>query len=143
MARYRELRSRRLRTALGEVELSRPWYLCAHVTTANSSLTAGSTSKTTTALPACVAWRPWWVRRLSSITVVSKGKTDGQPAHTREVKLGCVFTLTAWDKEGYAIRGPDSTTYTGAIETAEEFGTHLSRSLEPWLEPRVKESGHG
>ena len=27
-ARYRELRSRRLLTALGEVELSRPWYLC-------------------------------------------------------------------------------------------------------------------
>ena len=31
-----------------------------------------------------------------------KGKTDGQPAHTREVKLGCVFTQTAWDHEGYA-----------------------------------------
>ena len=30
-----------------------------------------------------------------------KGKTEGQPAHTREVKLGCVFTQTAWDKEGY------------------------------------------
>src|ERR1700752_5517100 len=54
-----------------------------------------------------------------------KGKTDGQPAHTREVKLGCVFTQTAWDKEGYAIRDPDSTTYTGAIETAEEFGKRI------------------
>ena len=59
-----------------------------------------------------------------------KGKTDGQPAHTREVKLGCVFTQTAWDKEGYAIRDPDSTTYTGAIETAEEFGKRLY--LEAW-----------
>ena len=29
-ARYRELRSRRLLTALGEVELPRPWYLCPH-----------------------------------------------------------------------------------------------------------------
>jgi hypothetical protein len=29
-ARYHELRSRRLLTALGEVELSRPWYLCPH-----------------------------------------------------------------------------------------------------------------
>src|SRR6202035_5339136 len=48
-----------------------------------------------------------------------KGKTDHQPAHTREVKLGCVFTQTAWDQEGYAIRDPDSTTYSGAIETAE------------------------
>jgi hypothetical protein len=54
-----------------------------------------------------------------------KGKTDGQPAHTREVKLGCVFTQTAWDKEGYAIRDPDSTTYTGGIETAEEFGKRI------------------
>jgi hypothetical protein len=59
-----------------------------------------------------------------------KGKTDGQPAHTREVKLGCVFTQTAWDQEGYAIRDPDSTTYTGAIETAEEFGKRIY--LEAW-----------
>ena len=29
-ARYRELRARRIVTALGEVELSRPWYLCPH-----------------------------------------------------------------------------------------------------------------
>src|SRR5438309_5346866 len=54
-----------------------------------------------------------------------KGKTEGQPAHTREVKLGCVFTQTAWDEEGYAIRDPDSTTYTEAIETAEEFGKRI------------------
>jgi hypothetical protein len=27
-----------------------------------------------------------------------KGKTDGQSAHTREVKLGCVFTQTTCDK---------------------------------------------
>jgi hypothetical protein len=59
-----------------------------------------------------------------------KGKTDGQPAHTREVKLGCVFTQTTWDKEGYPIRDPDSTTYTGAIETAEEFGKRIY--LEAW-----------
>jgi hypothetical protein len=59
-----------------------------------------------------------------------KGKTDGQPAHTREVKLGCVFTQTTWDEEGYAIRDPDSTTYTGAIEIAEEFGKRIY--LEAW-----------
>ena len=63
-------------------------------------------------------------------TVGRKGKTDGQPAHTREVKLGCVFTQTKWDKEGYAIRDPDSTTYTGAIENAEQFGKRLY--LEAW-----------
>ena len=30
-------------------------------------------------------------------TVGRQGKTEGQPAHTREVKLGCVFTQTTWD----------------------------------------------
>ena len=60
-----------------------------------------------------------------------KGKTDGQPAHTREAKLGCVFTQTALgSRKGYPIRDPDSTTYTGAIETAEEFGNRLY--LEAW-----------
>lgn len=59
-----------------------------------------------------------------------KGKADGQPAHTREAKLGCVFTQTAWDEEGFAIRDPDSTTYVGAIETAEEFGKRLY--VEAW-----------
>ncbi len=59
-----------------------------------------------------------------------KGKIDGQPAHTREVKLGCVFTQTTWNEEGHPIRDSDSTTYTGAIETAEEFGKRLY--LEAW-----------
>src|SRR5207249_322613 len=59
-----------------------------------------------------------------------RSKAAGQPAHTREVKLGCVFTQTTWDQEGYAIREPDSTTYTGAIETAAEFGRRLY--LEAW-----------
>jgi hypothetical protein len=63
-------------------------------------------------------------------TVGRKGKTDGQPAHTREVKLGCVFTQTKWDEKGLALRDPDSTTYTGAIETSEEFGQRLY--LEAW-----------
>jgi len=36
-----------------------------------------------------------------------------------------VFTQTTWDQEGYARRDPDSTTYTGAIESAEEFGRRL------------------
>jgi hypothetical protein len=60
-----------------------------------------------------------------------QGKIEGQPAHTREVKLGCVFTQTTWDPEGYPVRAPDSTTYTGAIETAEEFGRRLHR--EAWI----------
>ena len=70
-------------------------------------------------------------------TVGRQGKTDGQPAHTREVKLGCVFTQTSWDKDGYAIRDPDSTTYAGAIETAEEFGS-FQLHLE-WQAPEAEE----
>jgi len=63
-------------------------------------------------------------------TLARPGKVDGQPAHTREAKLGCVFTQTTCDNEGHPIRDPDSTTYTGAIETAEEFGKRLY--LEAW-----------
>ena len=58
-------------------------------------------------------------------TVGRQGKTEGQPAHTREVKLGCVFTQTTWDKKGFLIRDPESTTYTGAIEVVEEFGKRI------------------
>jgi hypothetical protein len=36
-----------------------------------------------------------------------------------------VFIQTPWDKEGFALRDPGSTTYVGAIETAQEFGLRL------------------
>ena len=58
-------------------------------------------------------------------TLGRQGKTEGQPAHTREAKLGCVFTQTTWDKEGFALRDPGSTTYVAAIEPAREFGLRL------------------
>jgi hypothetical protein len=53
------------------------------------------------------------------------GKQDGQPAHTREAKLGCVFTQTTVDEEGYPVRDEASTSYVGAIESGEEFGRRL------------------
>ncbi len=53
------------------------------------------------------------------------GKQSGQPAHTREAKLGCVFTQTSTDSEGRPVRDEDSTSYVGAIETAEEFGLRI------------------
>jgi len=73
-------------------------------------------------------------------TLGRQGKRDGQPAHTREVKLGCVFTQTTWDEEGFAIRDPDSTTYTGAIETAVEFGKRIYREAlqRGWNRARKK-----
>jgi len=54
-----------------------------------------------------------------------KGKDPTGKAKTREAKLGCVFTQTKVDEEGYPVRDPESTTYVGAIETAEEFGRRI------------------
>lgn len=201
-ARYRELRSRRILTALGEVELTRPWYLCPRChhgqfpvdgqldvkdrdcspgvrrmqalvgqqapfdhgreqmkLLAGLEVTAKSVERTAEAIGADIAageqrgickavqlHLPIVVGEPIPILYVQmdgtgvpvvkketegrKGKADGLPAHTREVKLGSVFTQTKWDREGFPIRDPDSTTYTGAIETAEEFGKRLY--LEAW-----------
>jgi hypothetical protein len=46
-------------------------------------------------------------------------------AKMREAKLGCVFTQTALDDDGYPVRDDKSTTYTGAIENAEQFGRRI------------------
>ncbi len=50
---------------------------------------------------------------VSAETQGRAGKIEGQRAHTRECKLGCVFTQTTVDEQGRPIRDPDSTTYTG------------------------------
>jgi hypothetical protein len=201
-ARYRELRSRRILTALGEVQITRPWYLCPcchqgqfptdheldientdfspgvrrmHALVgqqapfdqgreqmkvlAGLEVTTKAVERSAEAIGQDIAQRqqqeiqravqldlPIVVGQPIPILYVQmdgtgvpvvkketegrKGKADGQPAHSREAKLGCVFTQTKWDKEGFAIRDPDSTTYVGAIETAEEFGRRLY--LEAW-----------
>lgn len=196
-AHYRELRSRPVLTALGKVEVSRPYYVCpgCHAgqfpadreldieetefspgvrrmqaivgqdapfdhgrqqmkVLAGLEVTAKSVERTAESTGADIAQReqvaiqkalqgelpvragePIPVMYVqvdgTGVPVVKKetvgrpGKTEGQPAHTREAKLGCVFTQTTWDPEGYPIRHPDSTTYTGAIERAEEFGRRI------------------
>ena len=201
-ARYRELRSRRILTALGEVQLTRPWYLCPRChngqapadrlldvenrdcspgvrrmdaivgqqepfdrgrqqmeVLAGLKVSAKSVERNAEEIGADIAAGerreirkavqldlPVIVGKAiptlyvqmdgTGVPVVKKetegrvGKAEGQPAHTREAKLGCVFTQTRWDEKGYAIRDPDSTTYTGAIETAEEFGRRIY--LEAW-----------
>jgi hypothetical protein len=201
-AQYRELRSKPVLTAVGPVEVSRPYYLCAHCHTgqfpadgeldiedtefspgvrrmqatvgqqapfdhgrqqmkvlAGLEVTTKSVERTAEAIGSDIAegerreigqavqldlpviiGEPIPILYVqmdgTGVPVVKKetegrkGKIDGQPSHTREVKLGCVFTQTTWDKEGYAIRDSDSTTYTGAIETAEEFGKRIY--LEAW-----------
>jgi hypothetical protein len=67
------------------------------------------------------------VPMVSKETEGRTGKQTGQPARTREVKLGCVFTQTTQDEEGHAVRDPQSTTYTAAIETAAEFSRRIYR----------------
>ena len=201
-ALYREVRSKPVLTAVGPVEVSRPYYLCPHCHNgqfpadveldientefspgvrrmqavvgqeapfdhgrqqmkllAGLEVTTKSVERTAEAIGENIAARQQQeiqravqldlpivlgeaVPRLyvqmdgTGIPVVPKetvgrqGKTEGQPSHTREVKLGCVFTQTTWDEEGFPIRDPESTTYTGAVETAEEFGKRIY--LEAW-----------
>ena len=53
------------------------------------------------------------------------GRIEGQPARTREVKVGCIFTQTTSDEQGRPLRDEASTTYTAAIENADEFGRRI------------------
>jgi hypothetical protein len=55
----------------------------------------------------------------------TRGKTAGMSARTREVKLGCVFTQTALDKDGRPVRDDGSTSYVGALENSTEFGYRI------------------
>lgn len=196
-AHYREWRSQSILTAVGQVEMSRPYYLCAQcpegqfpadveLDVENTELSPGgrrmlavvgaeapfehgreqmkilaglevttkAVERTAEAIGADIARREqqeiqralpldlpmvggkpipilYVQRDATGIPVVKKetagrvGRREGQPAHTRDAKLGCRFTQTRWDAKGYAIRDPDSPTYTGAMETAEEFGKRL------------------
>jgi len=57
-----------------------------------------------------------------------EGRAGRQPdgsAKTREVKLGCAFTQTTVDDEGRPVRDPESTSFVGAIESAELFGERV------------------
>jgi hypothetical protein len=201
-ARYREMRSRHVLTAVGEAELRRPGFLCpqchngqspadASLDIENTELspavrrmlamvgsgasfdrgrrqielladlkvTAKAVERTAEAIGADIAGReqaavnqvlqlhlpivvgesiPILYLQMdgTGIPAVKKeiegraGKVDGQPAHTREVKFGCIFTQTGCDDQGDPIRDPGSTTYIGAIETASQFGSRIY--LEAW-----------
>lgn len=65
------------------------------------------------------------VPMVKSETEGRAGRTPGQPARTRECKLGATFTQTVVDDQGRPVRDEESTTYVGAIETAETFGLRL------------------
>ena len=201
-ASYRELRTRRVLTALGEAELTRPYYLCPHCRhgqfpvdaqlnvenkelspgvrrmlalvgaeapfdhgrqqmklLADLEVTAKAVERTAEAIGTDLAEREqqqieramqldlpvvvgepipilYIQMDATGVPVVKaetegrQGKQEGEQPHTRQVKLGCVFTQTTSDEEGYAIRDPDTTTYVAAIEPAREFGKRLY--LEAW-----------
>ena len=197
MAHYQGLRSKPILTAVGRVEVSRPYYLCSHChngqfpadveldienteyspgvrrmlavvgqeapfdhgrqqmkSLADLEVTSKAVERISESIGEDIAAREqqqlqravqldlpivvgkpvpilYVLMDGTGVPVVKKetegraGKKAGEPAHTREAKLGCVFTQTKWDAEGYPIRDPGSTTYTGAIETAELFGKRL------------------
>ena len=69
-----------------------------------------------------------------------RGKGEDGRAHTREAKLGCVFTQTTIDDQGRPLRDEESTTYTGAIETAAEFSNRIYTEAHQrgWGQAQVK-----
>ena len=54
-----------------------------------------------------------------------KGKQPDGSSRTMEAKLGCVFTQTGTDEQGFAVRDPESTSFVGAIEKSEEFAWRI------------------
>lgn len=54
-----------------------------------------------------------------------KGKRTGEDAKGREVKVGCVFTQTAVDDDGFAVRDENSTSYVAGIESSTFFGDRI------------------
>ena len=54
-----------------------------------------------------------------------KGKQPDGSSRTREAKLGCVFTQTTVNEDGYPVRDEASTSFVGAIETSEQFGQRI------------------
>jgi hypothetical protein len=53
------------------------------------------------------------------------GKGEDGKAHTREVKLACLFTLTTSDDEGHPARDPDSSSYLATFAPAGRFAQQV------------------
>jgi len=54
-----------------------------------------------------------------------RGKQPDGSSRTREAKLGCVFTQTTVNEDGYPVRDDFSTTFVGAIESSDQFGERI------------------
>jgi len=68
------------------------------------------------------------------------GKGEDGRAHTREAKLGGVCTQATTDDPGRPVRDEESTTYTGALETAAEFSRRIYTAAHPrgWRRAQLK-----
>ena len=58
-------------------------------------------------------------------TVGRKGKQEDGSSKTREVKLGCVFTQSTTNEDGFPVRDDASTSFVGAIENSDDFGWRI------------------
>ena len=56
-----------------------------------------------------------------------KGRQPDGSAKGREVKVGCVFTQTGLDPDGFPVRDEGSTTYVAGLESSTLFGERLYR----------------
>ena len=56
-----------------------------------------------------------------------KGKQPDGSSKGREVKVGCVFTQTRLNEDGFPVRDEDSTTYVAGIESSTFFGDRIYR----------------
>ena len=72
-------------------------------------------------------------------TAGRKGKDSDGRAHTREVKLGVVFTQTALDEEGFPVRDRDSSRYVATLEPVEHFATLIDAEARRRGSARAKE----
>lgn len=59
-----------------------------------------------------------------------KGKQSDGSAHTREAKLGCVFTQTRTNDAGEPVRDHDSTSYVGTFEDCRAAGSLLRQEAQ-------------
>lgn len=77
---------------------------------------------------------------LSKLNAPRSCARSAHSAHTREAKLGCVFTQTITDDQGRPMRDDGSTAYTGAIETAAEFSRRIYTEAQQhgWGRAQVK-----
>jgi hypothetical protein len=62
------------------------------------------------------------VPMVAAATEGRPGKGPGGQAHTREVKLACLFTQTVLDDGGHPVRDPGSSSYLATFAPAARFG---------------------